>query len=164
MENKKKLYKLKKEDEDKSSLDEQHKKTLEEIRRLDKLNPMEQASKYKAIKDNPPKPGYMKVELFEEKGPNEEPVIVSKSGNDGKEKKFKHSPFFAVDLNTLIQANIAAVPSNVVPQLIDQAQRLAVEKKLTFKPEKRMKEFNYWWIVFILCIVAPIIPLIFIFL
>jgi len=161
MEEKKESYKLKKSEiEITKDLDEKHKKVLDEIRKLDELNPLEQAIKYTAVKRNLPKPGYMKVELHKEKDETGQPLIVSKS----KDKEIKHGPFYVVDLNVALMANIAACPSNVVPMLIDQAQRLAVDKMKTFKPEKRAKEFNYWWIVFILLIAAPFIPIIMLFL
>lgn len=162
----KKPYKLKKsENEITKDLDERHKKALDEIRKLDELNPLEQAIKYTAVKRNLPKSDYMKVEMFEEKDEKGEPLIVSESTQkEGETKKIKHGPFYVVDLNIALMANIAACPSNVVPMLIDQAQRLAVDKMKTFKPEKRVKEFNYWWIVFVILIAAPFIPIIMLFL
>ena len=127
---------------------------LDKIQKLDELNPMEQAIKYKAVKRNPPEPGYMQVDVFKVEG---EDKVVSKSTK----KNLEEDPFFSVDLNTAIMANIAACPSNVIPMLIEQARHLSWEKVKTFKPEKRGFDFNWWWIVFILLVIAPVVVVIF---
>jgi hypothetical protein len=136
------------EDEHKRIID-----NLDKIRDLDEKNPLEQAMKFNQIKKNPPKKEYMKVEL------------ISRSKNkDGTSNEYQESPYFAIDLNTAIMANVAACPSNIIPMLIDQAQRLAVDKMKTFKPEKRGNEFNWWWIVLAIILIPGIITVILMFL
>lgn len=131
--------------------EDKHKKIAEEldrIRDLDEKNPLEQAMKFNAVKKNPPKKGFMEVQL------------VSKS----KDGEYAEDPYYIIDLNTAIMANVAACPSNVIPMLIDQAQRLAVDKMKTFKPEKRGNEFNWWWIVLAIILIPGIITVILMFL
>lgn len=136
-------------------------KTLDEmdIRKLDEDNPLEQAKKFDRVKENPPKPGYMKVDVV--KTDEDPPQLYSISTDKkGKEKRIRESPFFTIDLYSAVQANIAKCPSNVVPMLIDQAQQLVMNEKKEFKPEKRTSEFNWWWIVLALMMLPGIILII----
>lgn len=136
--------------------------SINNIRNLDENNPIEHALKFNEVKKNPPKSGYMEVKCYEGKDENDNPIIISESKQeDGTIKKLYHNPFFTVDLNTAIMANIAQAPMNVVPMLIDQGQQLVMNEKKEYKPEKRKDEFNWWWIVFILLIIIGVIPLIF---
>lgn len=144
-------------------LDEKY--NIDTLKKLDEKNPMEQAIKYDAVKSNPPRKGFMKVDVFESTDNDGNPIAVSKSkGFDGKEQEVKHYPIMSVDLNTLIAADIAACPSNVMPMLLDEYQLLAVNEKRKFKPEKRKDEFNWWWIVFFLLMIPGIIFVILLFL
>lgn len=137
---------------------------VKKVANLDPTNPLEQQMKYKTIKSNPPESGFMEVRCYEGKTDDGEPVVVSESTqDDGKIKKVRHSPFFVVDLNKLLMADITACPSSVGPMLIDMGQRLVELKKDAFKPEKREKEFNWWWIVFLLLLLPGILVLIFMF-
>ena len=134
-----------------------------DMRKLDEDNPMEQAKKFDIVKDNPPKPGFMKVDLV--KTDEDPPKIFSVSKDEnGKEKRIQEDVFFTVDLYSAIQANIAKCPSNVVPMLIDQAQQLVMNEKKEFRPEKRTSEFNWWWIVLGLMMIPGIILVILLFL
>lgn len=137
-----------------------HMEELNEIKQLDEQNPLEQAIKYKAIKQNPPEPDYMKVECFEEKDDKGNPIVISKSINGEK----THSPFFVVDLNKALMADITACPSSVGPMLIDMAQKLVELKKKAFKAEKRKNEYNWWWLVLALLLIPGIITIILMFL
>lgn len=137
-----------------------HMEELDELKQLDEQNPLEQAIKYKAVKQNLPEPGYMKVECFEEKDENGKPIVISKSEN----KTLIHSPFFVVDLNKAIAADITACPSSVGPMLIDMSQKLVELKKAAFKVEKRKSEFNWWWIVLAVLLIPGIITVILMFL
>lgn len=140
--------------EKKYDLSKEPEKTTEEkidevlnTKNLDENNPLERAKKFVEVKKNPPKPDYMKIEVFEGDD-NGEPIVVSKSTDkDDTEVLIEHDPFFTIDLKTLIDADVAACPSNVVPMLIDQAVQLAMNEKITFKPKKRKDEFNWWWVV-----------------
>ena len=134
-----------------------------DMRKLDEDNPLEQAKKFDIVKNNPPKPEFMKVDLV--KTHEDPPKIYSISKNeDGKEKRIQESPFFTIDLYSAIQANIAKCPSNVVPMLIDQAQQLVMNEKKEFRPEKRTSEFNWWWIVLGLMMLPGVILIILLFL
>ena len=74
------------------------------------------------IENNPPIPGEMKTEIPEGQ--------------------------YAIDLNTLLAAQIVDCPSTVIPMLIDHGVRTAVDIKETYKPEKRVLDFQYWWVIF----------------
>ena len=130
--------------------------STEDIKHLDESNPMERAIKFDKVKRDPPGPGYMKVELFEEKDENGNRVF----SKDTKGTEIKHDPMFTVDLKTSIDADINGCPSNVMPMLIDERVQLAMNEKKEFKPEKRRDEFNYWWIVMGLLMVPGIILII----
>ena len=139
---------------------------LDKIKDLDEKNPLEQAMKFNAIKQNPPEPGYMEVRMFKDKDEKDRPVFVSESDHiddDGKKvlKQLRHDPSFVIDLNSALMANVAACPSNVIPMLIDEAQRLAVDKMKTFKPEKRRSEFSWWWIVLAVLLIPGILTVVF---
>ena len=125
---------------------------LDRISDMDEKNPLEQAMKFNRIKRNPPRRGYMRVDAE---------VITRSRDRDGKIREYRQSPYFVIDLNTAIMANIAACPSNIIPMLIDQAQRLAVDKMKTFKPEKRTNEFNWWWIVLAVLLIPGILTVVF---
>lgn len=137
-------------------------KPIDKIRKLDENNPVERSIKFDNVKKHPAKKGYMKVDLVKDKDDNIWSVSHGPKG-DGPEKRFKEDLFFTVDLNTAILADIAACPSNVVPMLIDQAMQLVMNEKKEFKPEKRSNEFNWWWIVFGLCMLPGIIIVILLF-
>jgi len=160
-----KKYKLSEESEhDKATkkLDEITK--IPDTKKWDESNPLERAKKFQQVKANPPEPGYMKVEVFKETDSNGNPIVVSKSTDDKRTvKEVKHNPIFTIDLNTLITADVAACPSNVVPMLIDQAVQLAMNEKKTFKPEKRKEMFNWWWIVMALLMIPGIILIVLLF-
>jgi len=141
--------------------------SLDKIKELDEQNPSEQAIKYKAVKQNPPKPGYMEVKMHKDKDEKQKDIIVSESDvldDNGepteKVKRFKHDPFFTVDLNKLLMADIAACPSSVGPMLIDMAQKVVELKKTGFGIHSRRAEFNWWWIVFALLLIPGIIAVI----
>jgi len=56
---------------------------------------------------------------------------------------------YAIDLNTLLAAQLSDCPATVIPMLIDHGVRTAVDIKETYKPEKRLLEFHYWWVIFL---------------
>jgi len=82
------------------------------------------------IKKNPPTPGYMKVDV--------PPGIYS------------------IDLNVDAHWWFSHV-CTVFPLLLDQAKRTHVDIKDSFKPEKRLPDFNY---AFIIVVIVGIIGLI----
>ena len=131
---------------------------LDNLRKLDEDNPMERAIKFDAVKHNPPKPGYMKVDVFEGEDENGERVAISRSKNEeGEYVYIEHDPIATVDLNTTIRSDVAACPSHVMPQLIDEHVQIALDEKKEHKPEKRKDEFNWWWIVFFLLMTPGIL-------
>lgn len=147
--------------EDKTST---HKDIAEKVdkldfRQLDENNPLEQAQKFDKIKENPPEPGFMRVDVI--KTDDDPPQLFSISKDDaGHEKRIREELVFTVDLYSAVQANIAKCPSNVVPMLIDQAQQLVMNEKKEYKPEKRANEFNWWWVILGLMMIPGIILLI----
>ena len=74
------------------------------------------------IRKNPPKPGYMEVEV--------EPKIYS------------------IDLNTDAHWWFTRA-CTVFPLLLDQAKRTHIDIKDSFKAEKRHLDFQYWWVIFL---------------
>ena len=137
-----------------------HLDSIDEIKKLDENNPLERAEKFKKVKQNPPQPGYMKVDFYETTNENGEPTIMTKGGG----KTFTHDPFFSIDLNTLIEADVAAVPSNVVPMLIDQNVQLALDERSLFRREDKQKDqFKYWWILLLILLLPGLILMILMF-
>lgn len=114
---------------------------------LDEENPLERARKFEAVKSSQVEPGYMGVDAFEGEDEDGNKYIISMSGSGAKKKIFIHDGMFKTDLNTSISADIAAVPMNVMPMIVDQAQQLVANEKKEFKPKKRKEEFNWWWVV-----------------
>ena len=75
------------------------------------------------IKNNPPRPGEMKQTIAE--------------------------GVYEIDLDALLAAQINDCPATVIPMLIDHGVRTAVDIKQTYKPEKRILDFQYWWVIFL---------------
>jgi len=57
---------------------------------------------------------------------------------------------YAVDLNALFNGQISDCPGTVIPMLIDQAVRVNLDKRESYKPEKRSLDFKYWWVIFLM--------------
>ena len=57
---------------------------------------------------------------------------------------------YAIDLNTLLRAQIADCPSTVIPMLIDHGIRTAVDIRNTYRPEKRLPSFNLIWLLLLI--------------
>jgi len=75
------------------------------------------------IKENPPEPGFMKVDL--------KPKIYSIDLNTDAHWWFNHT-------------------CTVFPLLLDQAKRTHIDIKTSFKPEKRHADFNLMFIVVVI--------------
>lgn len=103
-------------------------KLLENLKKEEKKESFEQTAISRIsfadrIRNNPPKPGYMKVDV--------EPKVYS------------------IDLN--IDADWWFTRScTVFPLLLDQAKRTHIDLKDSFKPERRLPDFNYVFIVFLI--------------
>jgi len=139
---------------------------LDKVKELDEQNPLEQAIKFRAVKQNPPVPGYMKVDMYKGKDAKGRPIVKSVSEHDdGNGKIVKHEfdedPFYTVDLNKAIMADVAACPSNVGPMLLDMAQKFVELKKGAFKQDKRRSEFSWWWIVLAVLLIPGILTVVF---
>lgn len=91
---------------------------------LMKLETRDKIKVLSEIKESPPKPNYMKTNI---------------DGN-----------IYAIDLNVLLQAQIADCPATVIPMLIDHAVRTAVDIKDTYKPEKRILDFTWIWLLILI--------------
>lgn len=74
------------------------------------------------IRKNPPKPGFMKVEV--------EPKIYS------------------IDLNTDAHWWFTRA-CTVFPLLLDQVKRTHMDLRDSFKTERRKLDFQYWWVIFL---------------
>jgi len=53
---------------------------------------------------------------------------------------------YAVDLNDLFNGQISECPGTVIPMLIDHAVRTNLDKRDSYKVEKRIIDFKYWWV------------------
>ena len=76
------------------------------------------------IKENPPPIGSLKTEIKE--------------------------GLYEIDLDTLLRGQIVDAPSTVIPMLIDHHERVAVDVKESYKPERRRLPFQYWWLFIML--------------
>ena len=100
-------------------------KLLDEMKKQEQEKKEPTASRIKFadnIRKNPPKPGYMKVEV--------EPKI------------------YAIDLNTDAHWWFTR-SSTVFPLLLDQVKRTHMDLKDSFRVEKRRLDFQYWWVIFL---------------
>jgi len=126
--------------------------------KLDETNPLERSKKFKLLKQNIPDPGIMKVDCYEVKDEYGVPKVISISKDfNGKIQKIPIDPFFTVDLNALLQADITSCPSSVMPMMIDEHVQIALAENKDWKPEKVKKEFNWWWLLFFLLPVPAIL-------
>ena len=57
---------------------------------------------------------------------------------------------YRIDLRTLLNAQLSDCPSTVIPMLIDHAVRTAVDIKDTYRPERRLPQFEYMWVIFLI--------------
>jgi len=125
MSNKKKVN----DDEDDVSFDDvTHNvdKLIDEISKEEKkqkISGMDRINFANDIRNNPPKPGFMKVDV--------PPGIYS------------------IDLNTDAHWWFGT-SCTVFPLLLDQAKRTHMDLKDSFKPEKRYPDFNFMWVVLII--------------
>jgi hypothetical protein len=118
---------------------------------IDLSNSSERAKEFHELKKYPPEKDFQEIKVYEAMDKKGNSFIVSESKDEnGKELKIIEDPFMTIDLNTLIQADVAACPSSVMPMLVDEYVQIALAEKKEFKPEKPKKEFNYWWILFLL--------------
>jgi len=144
--------------------EEEYKKVVEEVsekfkeyKELDEENPLERARKFDAVKRTLIEPGYMQVDVYEGEDEDGDKYLISESKSGSKKKILIHDGMFKTDLNTSITADIAAVPMNIMPMIVDQAQQLVANEKKEFKTKKRKEEFNWWWVVLGLLMIPGII-------
>jgi len=140
-------------------IDKALKKFSGKVRRLDESNPHEQAKKFRMVKQNPPHPDFMKVELHNGQDEQGRPGLYSRhvTLDSGKEAWVEHDPFFVFSPYIGFQANIAKAPMNAMDVLLDETELVAIEEKKAFKPEKRKDENNWSWILFvIMCVVGSV--------
>lgn len=134
-------------------LRERAKEKADELRKLDDLNPLEQALEFEEVRKNPAKPGFMRVECFKAIDENGDCCILSKSNTPEGIKWIKELPFFVTDLHSAIDANIAACPANVGPMILSEGIKLAKLKKDVWKTEKR-KDENMATVIMIIILVG----------
>ena len=130
------------------------------VRRLDENNPHEQAKKFRKVKENPPDPDFMKVDLHQGENQKGIPRLYSRhiGLDDGREAWVEHDPFFTFSPYIGFMANIAKAPMNAMDVLFDETELVAVETKNAFKPEKRKDENNWTWILFVIfCVLGSVV-------
>jgi len=135
-------------------------KESQRVRRLDENNPHEQAKKFRMVKENPPDPDFMKVDLHHGENQQGEHRLYSRhiKLNDGRESWVEHDPFFSFSPYIGFMANIAKAPMNAMDVLFDETELVAVETKNAFKPEKRKDENNWTWILFVIfCVLGSVV-------
>ena len=103
-------------DETTRAIDDLLKKERDREKELDKKNTMGRIKFADKIRNNPPKPGFMRVDV--------KPGIYSIDLNTDADWWFNRS-------------------CTVFPLLLDQAKRTHIDIKDSFKPEKRLPDFNY---------------------
>jgi len=129
------------------------------LRRLDENNPHEQARKFRMLKQNPPNPDFMKVDLHRGKDGNGNDKLYSRhvTLDDGRSVWIEHDPFFVFSPYVGFMANIAKAPMNAMDVLFDETELVAIEEKNAFKPEKRKDENKWGWIMFVvICILGAV--------
>ena len=128
------------------------------FQKLDESNPLERAKKFNTVRNNPPKPGVMQVEMRKDI----EGDVYSISKQDGKKIVFKEGPFFKIDPNMLFRANIAASPINSVSNLLELKGLKEKEgKKILHRVDDRQKEFPWGWVIIGLSLIPGIILFVF---
>lgn len=64
---------------------------------------------------------------------------------------------YAVDLRRYIKGQLADCPGTVIPVLVDHTVRTSLDLKNAFRTEKRVVDFQYWWVFFAVIGVIAII-------
>ena len=57
---------------------------------------------------------------------------------------------YVIDLHDLYAGQINDGPGTIIPNLIEDAERAALERRDSYKPEKRSLDFKYWWVIFLM--------------
>jgi len=127
-----------------------------EFKRLDESNPLERFKKFTMIKENPPNPDFMKVEVFEGRDADGTPIVKSVSSQG----TYEEDPFLIINPYMLFQGNIAASPINSVSTILELLKGVVREEKI-FKREKREKEFPWGWLIIGLSLIPGILLLLF---
>jgi len=139
-------------DETTRAVDELLRRTMEKENKLDRKNTMGRIKFADNIRNDPPIPDFMKVEFKENKKKDGVDVVTSSnSGNSVDDKPMvEHTNgLFAIDLNT--DADWWFNRScTVFPLLLDQAKRTHIDIKDSFKPEKRLPDFNYSFLLILI--------------
>ena len=130
-------------DETTRAVDELLKRTMNNEKSLDKKKSMGRIKFADNIRNDPPVPGFMKVE-FNKTDDGVDVVTTSNSGNSVDDKPLvEHTNgLYAIDLNTAADWWFNR-SCTVFPLLLDQAKRTHIDIKDSFKPEKRLPDFNY---------------------
>ena len=109
-------------DEDKYKITEETKDVHSDIdQALRRIQKRDKIQLVNDVKVKPPTPGKMNVDL-----------------TPGK---------YAIDLSVLLAAQLSDCPATVIPMLIDHAVRTNIDIKEAYKPEKRILDFHFWWII-----------------
>lgn len=163
---------------DKYSFNKDKKDTTEDIKKIEEtVDGLREEYRKKdsydmdEVASNLPQPGYMRAEL--KKGElltkDEDGYIIKQpctvmpfdegEFSDGKGNKVMvFDTIFDIDLNELFQGQLSECASTVMPNLIQEAESIAIYEKEVREPKQRKEEFKYWWIILLLMI--PILLLI----
>lgn len=120
-------------------------------------SPEEQARRFEEVLNNPPVKGYGHLEVWSAKDEAGNDLVAMPHENgeinaqyqDGKEVKVTlYDPLFEMDLKTLFEGQLAEVPMNVIPNLMDEFGQLVSNEEKDWKPEKAKRDMTHWyWII-----------------
>lgn len=130
-------------------------------------SPEEQARRFEEVLNDPPVKGYGNVEVWsaKDKAGNDFVAMPHKDGEthaqyqDGKEVDVTlFDPLFEIDLLSLFQGQLAEVPMNVIPNLMDEFGQLVSNEEKDWKPDKAKRDWTHWyWIIVFLSFIPMII-------
>jgi hypothetical protein len=131
-------------------------------------SPEEQARRFEEVLNDPPVAGYGRVELWSAKDTDGNNFVamphdkgeIKAQYQDGKEVNVTlFDPLFELDLKTLFEGQLAEVPMNVIPNLMDEFGQLVSNEEKDWKPEKPKKDFTKWYWVIVGISFIPVIGL-----
>lgn len=120
-------------------------------------SPEEQARRFEEVLNDPPAKGYGNIEMWSAKDkagnnfiamPNENGEIDAQYQDGEKVKVTLYDPLFEMDLKTLFEGQLAEVPMNVIPNLMDEFGQLVSNEEKDWRPDKAKRDATHWyWVI-----------------
>lgn len=130
-------------------------------------SPEEQARRFEEVFDDPPVKGFDRVELWSAKDEAGNHFIAMPHEDGETQAQYQdgqpvdvtlYDPLFEMDLKTLFDGQLAEVPMNVIPNLMDEMGQLVANEEKDWKPDKAKRDWtNYYWIIIGLSFIPMII-------